>query len=172
MRNSVGDRSMLRPSRTTLCSPVCSSRSPNRNSDWLAPLPRRIRRAAPGDQLSQVKRLRHEVIGTRIQHRDDSLGFLYSGQDQDGCGVLSRAQMQHDVVAAFAGQHQVQHDQVVLSGGTKLQSLCTVVNDIDRIARSFPQSLSNVLRQSHFVFDEQNAHESSLETDDCREAFS
>ena len=66
-----------------------------------------------GDQLSQIKGFGQIVVGPVIEQSDDGVDFGYRRQNQHRSVISARANAAQDVHAAHAGEHQVQHDQVV-----------------------------------------------------------
>src|SRR5882724_5216125 len=65
-----------------------------------------------GQQFARIERLGQVVVGTDFQADDAVHVFDLGGQHDDGRGVAGGAQAAADRQAVFAGQHQVQHDQV------------------------------------------------------------
>jgi hypothetical protein len=86
--------------------------------------------ADAGQQFARVERFRHVVVGAEFQ-ADDAVGFLpHRGQHDDGDVGLG-AHPAREVEAGFAGQHQVQHDDVVVAGGPDAAGFPRVAGDGD-----------------------------------------
>jgi len=85
--------------------------------------------AETGEQLVDSERLRHVVVGARVESRDLLLLLADHGEDEHR-GVAPPTQLTADLDAAFAGQNEIQDDAVrgahrrlgerVLAGGRRL----------------------------------------------------
>ena len=69
------------------------------------------RRAQPREQLPDRERLRHVVVGARVERRD-LLVLVADGRDDDDRRVAPGAQLAADVGAAAVGQQEIEHDGV------------------------------------------------------------
>ena len=56
-------------------------------------------------------------------------------------------------VAIHLGEHQVEHQQIVVARLGEIEALLAVTGNIHRIAGALPQSASQIFRQAPFVFD-------------------
>ena len=78
--------------------------------------------ADAGQQFARIERLRYIVVCAKFQ-ADDPVGFLpHRGQHHDRHIGLA-AEPAGKVQPAFTGQHQIEHDQVVVAVGEGAPSL-------------------------------------------------
>lgn len=83
----------------------------------------------PGEQLGELERLGHVVVGTAFQPGDPVVDGIAGGEDDDGYVVGLRTQSLQYVETGQSRQADVQDDQVEGSGPGQQQRGLTVVRD-------------------------------------------
>lgn len=111
----------------------------------------------PGQQLPDVKRLGHVVVGPVVQTGDLVGHLIPGGEHQNGGGHMGVAQSAGHLKAVQLGQHHVQNNDVVLSGKAVIQTVRPVVHHIGLIAL-LGHDLPQGLRQPPLIFNNQNSH--------------
>ena len=124
MRSLPGLRARTRSSANS-CGVSCTGSPPHRDGSLLevdpqvAELDDRLggsvgapqRGAQAREQLLDAERLRHVVVGARVERRD-LLGLVADDGEDDHRRAAPGAQLARDVGAAAVGQHEVEHDGV------------------------------------------------------------
>ena len=109
--------------------------------------------AYPGEQLTRVERLRHVVVGAKLE-ADDAVGFLaHRGEHDDGDGRLG-AQPAREVEAGFAGQHEVEHDELVVPVEPGAAGFLAVAHRGDADALLFQETREQVADVAVIIDDE------------------
>ena len=85
-------------------------------------------------ELVEGKRLDQVVIGPHLEALHPVLHAVPGRQDQDAGGTTPGPELSQDLQARHAGQHQVQHDDVVLVRLREREALLAVTGEIDGVA--------------------------------------
>ena len=83
--------------------------------------------------------------------------MIFGGQEEHRHLSTLGTQTSEHLPAVHAGQHDVQNDEVVVALQRLVQSVHTVVEQLNRVAR-FAQSHTQVLTRFAFVFNNQDFH--------------
>ncbi len=114
-----------------------------------------------GVQLFQLERLDEVVVGTVVEPADTIVERVPCGQHQDlGARRIARAEIAGDGSPVHVGQVEIQRHEVVFVDGQLLHGVAPVVGDIDGVALP-PQTGGESGGQIDFVFDDEDAHETS-----------
>ena len=87
-----------------------------------------------GDEHRERERLRQVVVGAGVERLGLIEVAVLGGEHQDRGPVVAGSQVGAHLVAVAAGQHQVEHDQVVGALGRHPQPVVAVVGDVAREA--------------------------------------
>ena len=88
--------------------------------------------ADPGHQFGKCKRFHQVVVGAQLQALDAVVDFVARGQEQHR-RRMGLAQFADHLPAIHAGQHDVQHDQVIVFGGGAVQAVGAGPDPVDHI---------------------------------------
>ncbi|KIF06562.1 hypothetical protein PL81_06860 [Streptomyces sp. RSD-27] len=115
-----------------------------------------------GAEHDEGERLGEVVVRPGVEAFGLVVLAVLGGEHQDGGGVAVGAHAGADLGAAEAREHEVEQDDVIRPAGEgQFQPPVPVVGDLDAVAlggQALPEGLGQVL----FVFDDQDAHPSSL----------
>src|SRR5262245_44920845 len=109
-------------------------------------------------ELGERERLGQIVVGAEVQAPDAVLDLAAGRQYQDRRGPARAADFFQDLDAVLAGQHEVEHDGVVIVRARQVRSFLPVEGDIHghRLRLEPPaKKLSHAL----FVFDDEDPHD-------------
>ena len=114
-------------------------------------------RPQPREQLRERERLREVVVGARVEAGDPVLDGVPRGQHQHGAQTPLSRPAAADRPPSTPGQHQVEHDRVVLGRLRHPEGVVPRACDVDRVAllaQAAPQQPCHL----HVVLDDQHAH--------------
>ena len=113
--------------------------------------------ADSGDQFAGIERLGQVVVGADFQAEDAVNGLASGGKQKHGNRRLL-AQRFQQLESRAAGQHHVQHDQLVLAGQRRAQSGSVIVGGIHAEAFAFEKAFQQVDQGVVVIHDEQAVH--------------
>lgn len=111
-----------------------------------------------GRQLRQGERFEQVVVGPGAEALQAVIQLVAGGEHDHRCiaaGVFAQALAQG--VAIDAGQHDVEHDQVVVFGGGQVQAGQAILGAVDGVALH-AQVVGQVGQNIAVVFNQKNAH--------------
>ena len=114
-------------------------------------------RPQPGEQLGERERLRQVVVGAGVEAADAILDRVARGQHQHRRPDAVRAQPAADLDAVHAGEHQVEHDRVVLGRARHPQRVFAGAGDVGGV-RLLDEPAPQQRRELGLVLDDQHAH--------------
>jgi len=103
-------------------------------------------------QFRKRERLDQVVVRPRLQP-PDPVFHLATGREHEHRCLLALAQRGQDGQAIDAGQHAVQHEQIVVARGCQMETVDPVVSKIHDVA-FFAQALAKVFGELDLVFDD------------------
>jgi hypothetical protein len=110
-----------------------------------------------GEQDLEGEGLGEIIVGADIEALHDVAGGIACGQHEDGSAVASFAEVARDFETAYAGQHDIENQQVNGAGRGKLETVAAIHGDGDHVA-VFHETLPEEFRHPALVFDYQNPH--------------
>lgn len=113
--------------------------------------------ADAGKELGEFEGFDEVVVGTEIEAPDAVLGGVASGEDEDVAGGVRGAQGFEDGEAVDLGEHEVEDDDIVLSGAGEAESVFAVAGGIDSVT-GFLEALDHGFAERCEIFDDENAH--------------
>ncbi|MNP06610.1 hypothetical protein D3C76_986020 [compost metagenome] len=114
-------------------------------------------RPYPGEQLRYLKRFSHVIIGSGIQSLDHILHTVPRGENQDRRPHPFGPASAHDLQPVHAGQHHIQHQQVINILLGHITSLLAAAGRIHLISFFFKQRFER-LKQIGIVFHDEYFH--------------
>ena len=114
-----------------------------------------------GNQLVLVEGLGHVVVGADAETLDLVLDAGEAGEDQDGSLDLRDPELLEHVVAGHVGQVEVEQNNVVIVKFSEIDAFFTKVGRINVKALGLQHQFDR-LRDGAVIFNQQNAHASSL----------
>ena len=108
-----------------------------------------------GHQFPHAERLGHVIISAEIQTNDFVHLLAFGGKHEDGSGDFPGAQLLAHVVAAQAGQHDVEHDERRLAFHHRFDGLVAAGTNVHFVTfplEDFLQTQANV----RVVFNDQD----------------
>ncbi len=122
-------------------------------------------RADAQHQLDERERLDQVIVGTELKPVDAVVDVIARGQE-DHRQVAPRAQRAHDFPAVDAGQHHIEHDEVVGMLQRHVQAVRAGTREIHGVA-AFAQPLLEVIAGLGVVFDDEDAHDAQCHSTVC-----
>jgi hypothetical protein len=121
-------------------------------------LPSAYQGSPPGNEFSQIERLRQIIVRPKIEEVYGALRSGRSGQDQHRRSHIALAQFAQNVLPWQLWKHQIKNNEIVGCGLAQQKGPVTVVTQIDGVARTLSECRGDILSQPDFVFDNQYAH--------------
>ena len=118
-------------------------------------------RPQPREQLGELERLGHVVVGAEVEAIDAVGDTVAGGQHQDRRPAAAPAQPCAGVEPVHVGQPQVEHDRVVAGVQRPPDGIRAGAGGIGRIPL-LPQPAGDDLAQPGRVFDKQHPHAPSV----------
>jgi hypothetical protein len=106
-----------------------------------------------GEQFARVERFGDIVVGAEFQ-ADDAIGLLAHGGEHDDGDFRLGAQPSGEVEAGFAGQHQVEHDKLVVAVEPGASGFLAVADGGDADALLFKEAGEQVADFAVVIDDE------------------
>src|SRR6267378_334166 len=116
-----------------------------------------LQRTDTGEQYGKRERLRHIIVGSRIESLDDIGDGVASSKHQNGNVLLEFAEPARDLNAIHPGQHHIEEDKVevrVLRKGKRREAVVGKAYGMTVFFEPSPEHLRHAL----FVFDYQDLH--------------
>src|SRR6202158_2756889 len=116
-----------------------------------------LQRADAGEQYGKRERLRHIIVGSRIESLDDIGDGVASGKHQNGDVLLEFAEPAGHLNAIHPGQHHIEEEKVevrVLRKGKRREAVVSKAYGMTIFFEPSPEHLGHAL----FVFDYQYLH--------------
>ena len=114
-------------------------------------------RADTGQQFLRFKGLGKIVIRAAVQSMDAVAHVAFGGQHQHRRGDAGFPQLLRHLKAVYAGQHHVQHHQIIDAGHGIVQAADAVIAHVSGIALPV-QQLAQGVRQPDLILHDQKAH--------------
>ena len=114
-------------------------------------------RAKPGVQLGERERLHEVVVGAAVEPSHAILDRVAGREDQHRRPHPALAQGPANLEARHVGQHQIEHDRVVVDPGRHDQALLAVGRDVGG-PPLLPQGAADDARHPDLVLHYQHAH--------------
>ncbi len=118
-------------------------------------------RPQPGDEHDERERLGEVVVGADVERVGLVVLAVLGGEHQHRHPAALGAQRLHDPVARLPGQHDVEHDRVVVAGARPGQAVQAVLAEVDGEALRAQPALQG-RRERPLVLDHQDAHAGSM----------
>src|SRR5262245_24780890 len=112
-------------------------------------------------QLGQGERLGHIVVGAGIEPGNTLIQRVLGGENQDWQLRLSRTDIPQHLKARTSGQHEIEHDRVVIDGPGLLAGTAALVQHIDGVSLLLQAGLYEA-RHLPVVLDHHDAHATLL----------
>ena len=138
-----------------------SRRSPTSSDGRAARPPAPGERAQARQQLGERERLRQVVVGAGVEPGDAILDRVARGQHQHRRPDAALPQPAADLDAVDAGQHQVEHDRVVLDRLGHPERVVAGPGDVGGVAL-LDQAPAEQARHLELVLDDQDPHRTSI----------
>jgi hypothetical protein len=148
---------MRSPPRRTSRVPGSSSRSANRSC---SSAPTEVRRRSAGDELLEGERLRHVVVGARIEPSDTVFDLIARREHQHRYTVTAAADPTADLEPVDHGHQDVEDDRIRLAVAVRLEALerlLAVGSQLDLVALEL-EGPAEGLTHGPFVVHDQNLH--------------
>ena len=114
-------------------------------------------RPQPCEELGERERLRQVVVGPRIETRDAVVDRVARGEHEHRCPDAVLADPAADLEAVDAGEHQVEHDRVVLGRLRHPDRVVARARDVDRVTL-LDEPAPEQARHLELVLDDQDPH--------------
>ncbi len=111
----------------------------------------------PGQQLFEIEGLDEVIVSPGIEAGYAVVHGVAGGQNENGPAVTAGAGFAAHGIAVFAGQHQVEDDEVVGVDGGQVDRLLAIAGDIHGVSL-LAQTAGDEARYPFFVFHQKYAH--------------
>ena len=132
-------------------------RSPTSRTAGTLDRPAAHERAEAREKLRERERLREVVVRARVEPRDAILDRVARGQHQNRSPDAVLAYPPADLEAVDPGEHEVEHDRVVLRRLRHPDRVVAGAREIDRVA-FLGEAAMQEARHLQLVLDHQDAH--------------
>ena len=115
-----------------------------------------------GDEFAEVEWFGKVVVCAGVKELDDGVLAFFGREDEDRGGVFAGAHAAKEAEAVEFGEHEVEDDEVVAEIAGCVIACFAIGGPVDGKAWTIAEGGREVVGETNFVFNEQNAHYGSL----------
>ena len=109
------------------------------------------------DQLFDVKRFGEIIVGSEVEAIEAFVEGAAGGDEDDGDAHAFSAELTEDAEAVATGQHDIEDDGVVVTGGREYEAVVAIIGVVDDKAAS-GETLGHEPGEFGVIFDQKNFH--------------